>query len=648
MSEDIALKELVQSLAEERGLDLRGYKPTTLGRRVQKRMHQVGVKTYPEYLQFVRNEPHEINELLDVVLINVTEFFRDPQAWEALQHDVLPRLLGGVKAGDSFRAWSAGCATGEEPYSLAILVADLLGPKLAEIDAKIYATDIDEQALHVARRGEYAADHLRLVRPDLRERYFTGTSHLRINRELRRLVIFGRSNLMSDAPISHCQLILCRNVLIYFDTATQKQILSRLHYALEPGAAMMLGKAESKLTDSQLFHPINARWRIFQKIGRDARPSRGEEGAASAPAPDYDHRLELELQALRLQHEYLLQTMRSGVTEMDVNDVVTACNEAALGIWGLQGARLVGKRIQNTELVFRCPELPARIEIARSTREAVRLQCTIRQPDGDERVVSLALRSVFANSGERTGMLLNCEDVTSQDRLQSTVEQLEATGEELQSANEELETTNEELQSTNEELETTNEELQSTNEELETTNEELQSLNEELENMNQELEARSHDLNALSSRYEETLKRMPWPVILVDRDLRIQLWNGAAQRLFGVPATSVSGVELEKLPADGTLIRNLVRRCRNVLEHGKVVTLREQLLRNASSTTSFDVQFTPASRNEDEVEGVLIIVGPFHAGEGNGGNSRPEALVVRGEGAEGRRKPASNRSAKRK
>ncbi len=638
MSEDVTLKQLVQTLAEERGLDLRGYKPTTLERRVQKRMHQVGAKSYPEYLQFVRNEPREINELLNVVLINVTEFFRDPQAWEALRNDVLPQVLGGVKAGDTFRAWSAGCASGEEPYSLAILVADLLGPKLGDIDAKIYATDIDEQALQIARHGEYPADNLRLVRPEWRERYFSGTNRLRINRDLRRLVIFGRSNLLSDAPISHCQLIICRNVLIYFDTASQKQILSRLHYALEPNGVLMLGKAESKLTDSQVFHPLNARWRIFQRIGRETRPGRaGDEAAVPILTPDYDRRLQEEVEMLRLQHEHLLQTMRSGVIEMDVNDVVTACNEAAHMIWGLGGARLLGKRIQNTELVFRCPELPARMEYARTTREVVRFQCMIKPPDGEERIVSLALRAVAAENGERTGMLLNCEDVTSQDRLQSTVEQLEATGEELQSANEELETTNEELQSTNEELETTNEELQSTNEELETTNEELQSLNEELENMNQELEARSRELNALTSRYEETLKRMPWPVILVDRELRIQLWNGAAQRLFGVPSTSVVGVELEKLPADGELIRNLMRRCRNVLEHGKVVTLRQQELRNAAGSSTFDVQFTPASRNEDEVEGVLIILGPFH-GNGGGGNSRGEPAAASARGNDQRKR----------
>ncbi len=628
MSDDLTLKELIQTLAEERGLDLRGYKPTTLERRVRKRMQQVGVKSYPEYLQLARTEPREMNELLNVVLINVTEFFRDPQAWEVLRTEVLPGLVGSLKAGDSFRAWSAGCASGEEPYSLAILVADLLGPKLGEIDAKIYATDIDEHALQLARRGEYPAESLRLVRPEWRERFFNGTSRLRIVRELRRMVIFGRSNLTSDAPISHCQLILCRNVLIYFDNTAQKLILARLHYALEPNGVLVLGKAESKLTDSAVFHPVNARWRIFQRIGRDGgRLASQHELPVVVPNPEVDRRLQEEVQALRLQHEYLLLTVRSGVIEMDVNDIVTTCNDAANAIWGLPGVRLLGKRVQNTDLVFRCPELPARLESARATREPVHFQCTVKLADGDERIIALVLRAVFSDGGERSGMLLNCEDVTSQDRLQTTVEQLEATGEELQSANEELETTNEELQSTNEELETTNEELQSTNEELETTNEELQSLNEELENMNQELEARGKELNALTGRYEETLKRMPWPVILVDRDLRVQLWNGAAQRLFGVAATSVVGVEVEKLPADPALIRNLVRRCHNVLEHGRVLTLRQQVLRTGAGSSTFDLQFTPASHNENEVEGVLIILGPFYAAErpapGDGQSRRP-------------------------
>ena len=187
------------------------------------------------------------------------------------------------------------------------------------------------------------------------------------------------------------------------------------------------------------------------------------------------------------------------------------------------------------------------------------------------------------------------------------MEQLEATGEELQSANEELETTNEELQSTNEELETTNEELQSTNEELETTNEELQSLNEELEHMNEDLERRTRELNTLSERYAETLRRTPLPVLLVDKHERIQLWNTAAQQLFGVGPTSVVGVGVDRLPMMESFRKVLVRRVRTVLTSKKPGVIRKQTF---NDNQSFDLHFTPISRDNVELDGVLIMFGP--------------------------------------
>lgn len=193
-NDQLTLHQLIDELANNRNLDLRGYKTSTLERRIRKRISEVGARSYSEYLQKVHQEPREIDSLLNTILINVTEFFRDPQAWEALRTQVIPSLLRHLQPGDTFRAWCAGCASGEEPYSLAILMSDYLGDKLRDYDIKIYATEIDEEALTAARRGEYAADRLRRVRPEWRERYFGGGARMRINREQRRLVIFGRSS----------------------------------------------------------------------------------------------------------------------------------------------------------------------------------------------------------------------------------------------------------------------------------------------------------------------------------------------------------------------------------------------------------------------------------------------------------------------
>ncbi len=644
MAEELSLRELIQIVANERGLDLRGYKHSTLDRRLRRRMFQLNIGSVSDYLEKIRTDEKEVNELLNTVLINVTEFFRDQQAWEVLHQNVLTRVLRAMRPGDTFRAWSAGCATGEEPYSLAILIADILGTRLGDFDVKIYATDIDEEALNVARRGEYTPEHLRKVRHDWRERYFYGTNTLRINRDIRRLVIFGRSNLVSDAPISHCNMVLCRNVLIYFDTDAQKIILKRLHYALEPSGILFLGKAESKLTESKFFRPVDSRWRIFQRIteGREVAPLQ-EVARLQTPMSD-DPKVEGELRLLRLQQRYLMETLKAGVMIVDNRDVIITHNEPAVATWALPGLRLNGKRLHNTELVFRCPELPGRLEASKAdNNDIVTFSCRIRS-DGEERTVQVTLRPMLGDNKDRDGTVIYVEDVTSQEKLQNTVEQLEATGEELQSANEELETTNEELQSTNEELETTNEELQSTNEELETTNEELQSLNEELENMNEELEHRTHELNDLTARYAETLRGMPWPVLLIDRDERIQLWNTAAQRLFGVGATSVVGVNVDQLPLNAELRKSLTRKYRAVLSKNKPSILRNERFATAKYQGTFDLHFTPIGRDNSQMDGVLVMFSP---GSANGGPLKGRAVVASKSANPGKDKAAKTKAKKK-
>src|ERR1051325_3567701 len=203
MAEEQTIKDLVHELAEERGFDLRGYKFTTLERRVRRRMHQLNIGSYKEYLDDIRGDHNETDKLLDTLLINVTRFFRDVQAWDVLAQQVFPGLFKNKPPGSSLRIWCAGCATGEEPYSVAILVCEMLGVRVKDYEIKIYATDIDESALKTARRAEYTAESLRGVRPEIKTRYFTGQTTFRVARDVRRMVIFGLSNLLIDAPISH-------------------------------------------------------------------------------------------------------------------------------------------------------------------------------------------------------------------------------------------------------------------------------------------------------------------------------------------------------------------------------------------------------------------------------------------------------------
>lgn len=614
MAKDVTLKELLQELAEQRNFDFRGYKKTTLERRFRRRMFQLSLADYGQYGEYIRKHPDEVDHLLNTILINVTEFFRDPPAWEILRHEILPGLVKRIKPGHSFRAWSAGCASGEEPHSIAILLAEHFGPRIQDYDIKIYATDIDDDALNSARRGEYSLDAVRRVRPEWREKYFHGKGLLRVNREIRRLVIFGRSNLGQDAPISHVNLLTCRNVLIYFDSDLQKQILTRLHYALEPGGILFLGKSESQLTNSPQFQRLNSRWRIFQRITSSSMTEeRSDARQDLMEVVNNTGRSSAELEVLRQQHRYLMETLRIGVFSLSVDDTITQHNTAALTLCGLAPANLSGKRLMDTDLIIRIPELGGQLQATRLNNESSRFPTRIKIGN-EEKLLEVTIRPLLDERGQRCGTLIYLDDQTVQEKLQTTVEELESTSEELQSANEELETTNEELQSTNEELETTNEELQSTNEELETTNEELQSLNEELETTNQELEERTKELDQVNSVYAQTLEKIRLPVMLVNQGRHIEFWNQMALRLFGFKSKPPVDLTIDQLPLSESMRSMLIRRHRAVLVKEQPMVARGQDMGPRYGSMA-DVHFSVIPR-EDRTRNVLIMFEP-QAGDGS-------------------------------
>jgi len=615
MIHEFTLEELLHEIAEDRGADFRGYKRSTLERRIRKRMFDVKAPDFSHYAEYLRAHPDEINELINTILINVTEFFRDPQAWDVLRKEVLPKLFGGKQPGDTVRCWSAGCATGEEPYSIAILLAEFFGERMQEFDIKIYGTDIDEEALNVARRAEYSPERLRRVRSDWRKKYFQGDKILRVRRDLRRLCIFGRSNVISDAPISHVDLLVCRNLLIYFNSRTQTQILTRLHYALEPHGVLFIGKASSLVGAAHLFRPLNTKFRIFQRA--DAPMAQLAEKAARSEeegSPVDDGEL------LRLQHSALLETLDPGVLVLDAKDAVLTENPHAVELWGIKNP-LAGKPVGETELGTLCPDLSFHLEQTRVKNEAVNFQASSGR-GAKSHTISITLKPVIDAAGARVGTLVYMEDISPREQLQSTIEELEATGEELQSANEELETTNEELQSANEELETTNEELQSTNEELETTNEELQSLNEELSTANEELATRGKEMDELNSRYAQTLERIPWPVIVVGSRLRIEFWNEPAQRLFGFRSVPAASLSLEQLPVPVAFRKRLMRCHRRTLAHNVRSTLRSEVLESSSGPVALNIHFTPLSAN-GAAQDVLIMFEVL-------GRRRPESRETQG------------------
>src|SRR5262252_4238803 len=258
-------------LKETRGFDFTGYKRTTLMRRVRRRMDARGLRSLSEYRDYLELEPEEFTRLFDSLLINVTGFFRDPQAWEALREEVLPELLSAKSARRPLRVWSAGCATGEEAYTLAIVLAEAMGLEDFISRVKIYATDLDEDALGEARAGVYTERQIAEVDEELRRKYFEANgSKYSFRRDLRRQVIFGRNDLTRDAPISRVDLLVARNTLMYFNAETQSNIIRRFHFALSYPGYLFLGKAEMLLNHADRFVPVDLRKRLFRKAAPTA------------------------------------------------------------------------------------------------------------------------------------------------------------------------------------------------------------------------------------------------------------------------------------------------------------------------------------------------------------------------------------------
>jgi len=260
---------LLDYLKRSRGFDFTGYKRSSLMRRVLKRMQMVAIGDYGDYLDYLEVHPEEFAHLFNTILINVTAFFRDEAAWDYLTQDIIPQVLADKTDGDPVRVWSAGCASGEEAYTVAMLLAEALGPAAFRQRVKIYATDVDEEALAQARQAGYTDKNLQPVPAELREKYFELAGNRYVFRaDLRRSIIFGRHDLVHDAPISRLDLLVCRNVLMYFNAETQAHILARLHFALNDIGYLFLGKAEMLLTHANLFNPADLKHRIFTKTSK--------------------------------------------------------------------------------------------------------------------------------------------------------------------------------------------------------------------------------------------------------------------------------------------------------------------------------------------------------------------------------------------
>jgi two-component system CheB/CheR fusion protein len=532
---DSSFEALLDFLKRSRGFDFTGYKRTTLERRLQRRMEALECGSYGDYLDYLEVHPAEYEQLFDALLINVTEFFRDPPAWEHLRDDVLPGLLADKEPDEPIRVWSAGCASGEEAYTTAIVLAELLGEDAYRERVKIYATDIDEDALTTARLAVYTQKQLERVPEDLRARYFEpADQRMAFRKDLRRTVIFGRNNLVSDAPISRLDLLICRNTLMYFTAETQGRILRHFHFALRDDGVLMLGKSEMMIAHRDLFGAVDINRRIFRKVEHSAslqaRVGLLANGADAIELPQTQDERASRDSALEIGPQPQVIVSRAGL--------LTFANLPARALFGI-GLEALGRPFHEIELSYQPVDLRTPVEEAMRQRRRVAVGEVHFQPaKGEERTLDVSVVPLLPDGATAHGVSIVFEDISRYARMQHELEgnrrDLELAYEELQSTIDELETTNEELQSANEELQTTNEELQSTNEELETMNEELQSTNEELETINDELRDRTSELNQVNEFLEAILTSLGLGVAVVDRQQRVQVWNHRAEDLWGL------------------------------------------------------------------------------------------------------------------
>jgi two-component system CheB/CheR fusion protein len=574
-----ALTTIFNLLRARTGHDFRDYKERTFQRRVQRRMQVVQTTKLEEYAERLQNEADEVNALFRDLLIGVTDFFRDAAAFQALEKMVIPKLFEDKGDDDEVRVWVPGCSTGEEAYSIAILLREHLEKSATPPKVQIFATDIDETAMGGARAARYPASVVKEVSPERLRRFFVHEAGTyRVVKELRDMCIFSAHSVIRDPPFSRLDLISCRNLLIYLKPGLQAQIIPLFHYALRPSGYLFLGSSENVSRHSELFTSLDRKSRIFRRRDLVARPP--------LPLQQFLPQMRREAAAPDENNGGLLQ--RSDSLRRAANTIVehfaptfVIVDEIAQTLYFSSGT---GRYLQpaagppNRDIVAMArpglrADLRTALHRAKETGQRVVRDRIHVQINGGVQMISLAVEPIIEGKEVAYGVVFTDRGpVSAQDEagdraartegqdttVQLIEKELQETKERLQSTIEELETANEEFRSSNEELLSVNEELQSTNEELETSKEELQSVNEELQTVNNELSTKIEELDRANSDLNNLFRSTQIATIFLDRNLEIRSFTPAVTKLFnlipsdsGRPLTDiVSRVDYPDLESD--------------------------------------------------------------------------------------------------
>ncbi|MCH8503579.1 MAG: PAS domain-containing protein [Ectothiorhodospiraceae bacterium] len=546
-------QRIASQVLHHNGLDLDAYKPSTVRRRLRRRMAANDINSLEDYAEHLTRNQEEVDSLAREILISVTSFFRDRDAFKALDAP-LQKLLDRKSDGDHVRIWIPGCATGEEAYSLAVQMLELARQGHKDVHIQLFATDLDSRALGVARRGIYDEVSLSDMAPELRDRYFVRQgAQFRVSKQLRDMLVFARQNLLKDPPFLRLDMVSCRNLLIYFSNDTQRRLFELFHYALRPNGLLFLGKSEAVSRHEHLFATVDSHWKIFRRRsnqGKDLRPARHRrtvtgEPKTATPAVDIKPR--------RTPYERMVQTAMRQFTPPSL------LVDESLNIQHMTGD--LGRFLTFPDgrpdfslrnLVRREMRIDLAALLARARKQAGSVSSRLIGLSAEHRAVRVHIHPVSAEEDEAPLFMISFEEASQEttsawreagthdkesgynERVRELEDELQATREHLQTVIEELETTNEELQSSNEELQSSNEELHSSNEELETTNEEMQSSNEELTTVNEELNSKTRELNEAYSDLENVMASLADGLIVVDERMRVKFYNPACERVFAL------------------------------------------------------------------------------------------------------------------
>ncbi len=555
------LRAILDRLRAEIGHDFSGYKRSTISRRILRRVGIRQVADAADYVRLLSEDPAEVRLLFRDMLIGVTSFFRDAEAFETLR-DILRRELDEkIGAGEGFRAWIPGCSSGEEAYSLAIIVKECLNELGRTLPVQIFATDLSAQAIDEARQGAYPENIAADLTPQRLQRFFVKQDRTwRVSKEIREMTVFAVQNVLQDPPFSGLDLICCRNLLIYIDTEAQRKVLGLFHYALKDKGLLFLGTSESADPNADLFSQEDKRWRIFRR-----KPARGDGQRIQAehrggPATRRDPARVDPRDAVARPEGYKALVERFVLQEISPTAILVNEFGDILHIHGRTGCYLempAGELTRNIQSMAReglASPLAAAISLAALRREEVLRPGLRVKTNGDYETVDLSVRVVAPQTGESRPLLLvvlttvgreapadeAASPLSAQDQrlleMERELQQLRAA---LRTTVEEYETVTEELKSSNEELQSSNEELQSSNEELDTAKEEMHSANEELSTVNAELRSRVEELAHVNSDMANLLASSEFAILYLDAALNIKRYTPAATRIFNIIPSDV-------------------------------------------------------------------------------------------------------------